>query len=148
MRKMTPVAACGAILFAQGCKPPAKDSRAEGSGTGRVSLKGTYGVKRGPGIEPVLKVEEAKGGGYVFEERTLGEWGQDMETPHTATEMELRRDFGGPVDVPVYGLATGEGEGLQDSGGLVAGRVTDRDGLHPVQRGWAGGADEDAAELM
>ena len=94
------------LLMANGCKPSARDSRADGFGTGRVSLKGTYGVHRGPEIEPILKVEEAKNGGYTFEERPNGEWRADPEIPHTPTDADLLRSFKGPVGGPAYGLST------------------------------------------
>ena len=93
------------VLFA-GCKPRAKDSRADGFGTGRVSLKGTYGFRRGAEIEPVLKVEETKGGGYTFEERRSDQWLADPETPHVPTDADLQRSFHGPVGAAAYGLTT------------------------------------------
>ena len=94
------------LILVGGCKPRGKDSKAEGFGTGRVSLKGTYGVHRGAEIEPVLKVEEAKGGGYTFEERKSDEWLADPETPHTPTDADLLRSFHGPIGAPAYGLST------------------------------------------
>lgn len=94
------------LLLATGCKPRAKDSRADGFGTGRVSLKGTYGLQRGAEIEPVLKVEEAKGGGYTFEERRSGEWLADPETPHVPTDADLQRSFQGSIGAAAYGLTT------------------------------------------
>ena len=104
--KLTQTFLAVALLLAVGCKPRAKDSRADGFGTGRVSLKGTYGVRRGAEIEPVLKVEEARGGGYTFEERRSDEWLADPETPHTPTDADLLRSFHGPVGAPAYGLST------------------------------------------
>ena len=95
-----------ALALASGCKPRAKDSKAEGFGTGRVSLKGTYGLHKGPEIEPVLKVEEAKTGGYTFEERVSDQWLADPETPHIPTEADLLRSFHGPVGAATYGLST------------------------------------------
>ena len=97
---------CAALLLTAGCKPPARDAKAEGFGTRPASLEGTYGIKSGAVIEPVLKVEASKAGGYVFEERTTGEWATDSEPAHTATTQDFIRSFGGTTDAPVYGLAT------------------------------------------
>ena len=94
------------LLSSGGCKPSPRDGTAEGFGTKPASLKGTYGLRRGAEIEPVLKVEEIKAGGYTFEERATGEWSADPETPHTATTADFVKSFGGTTDVPVYGLAT------------------------------------------
>ena len=105
MKKATPIILMTLLLVA-GCKPRARDSRADGFGTGRVSLRGTYGVRRGAEIEPILKVEDARDGGYTFEERISGEWLPDLEKPHTPTETDLFRSFHGLVGAPAYGLST------------------------------------------
>ena len=94
------------MLLALGCKPGKQDARAEGFGTRPASLEGTYGIKSGAVIEPVLKVEASKAGGYVFEERTTGEWASDPEPAHTATTQDFIRSFNGTIDAPVSGLAT------------------------------------------
>ncbi len=70
-----------------------------------VSLTGIYGVA-GKVVEPVLRVTETKGG-YAFEERTVGEWQADPETPHVATVDEVRGALGvSGANFPVFGLAT------------------------------------------
>ena len=97
---------CAAFLLATGCKPPARDAKSEGFGTRPASLEGTYGIKSGAVIEPILKVEASKAGGYIFEERTTGEWSTDPEPAHTATTQDFIRSFGSTTNAPVYGLAT------------------------------------------
>ena len=95
----------GCVVLA-GCHRGPKPDTAAGFGAKTVSLRGTYGVDSGPEVEPVLKVDETRTG-YAFEERTSGEWGVDPETPHTATEDEVRRALGGSAaSFPVYGLVT------------------------------------------
>ena len=90
-----------------GCRSGHRPDAAEGFGSKVVRLDGTFGVVRGPELEPVLKVNSVKTG-YAFEERTSGEWGLDPETPHVVGEDEVRRALGiTAVKGPVFGLATG-----------------------------------------
>ena len=93
------------VMVLAGCKAKVMPDQSQGFGPKVVRLDGTYGVARGGIVEPVLKVELTKTG-YVFEERPQGEWEMDPETPHTATEDEVKRGLGA-VTVPVFGLATG-----------------------------------------
>ena len=97
-----------------------------------VSLAGTYGVREGAETEPMLKVEQAKTGGYLFTERITGEWLADPEQPHVATEAEVGQALGlsGPPGFRVYGLTTSRatllhvppgwsGQGAQTTTGFV-----------------------------
>ena len=89
-----------------GCRGRLKPDTAEGFGAKTVSLRGTYGVAEGSIVDPVLKVDETRTG-YAFEERSVGEWGPDPQTPHVVTEDEVQKWLGTTdAATPVFGLTT------------------------------------------
>ncbi len=93
--RFIPLAAALLLSFvATGCRPRA------------IKLTGTYGVRVNKIVEPVLRVSETKTG-YEFEERAVGAWQVDPETPHVATADEVHEWLGNSVNnTPVFGLAT------------------------------------------
>ena len=96
--------AFGVLLV--GCRGRLKPDAAEGFGPKTVSLRGTYGVANGSILEPVLKVDETRTG-YAFEERSVGEWGPDAQTPHVVRKDEVDKWLGSVIPgTPVFGLAT------------------------------------------
>ncbi len=89
-----------------GCRGRVKPDTAEGFAPRTVSLRGTYGVANGSIVEPVLKVDETRTG-YAFEERSVGEWGPDAQTPHVVREDEVQKWLGSVIPgTPVFGLTT------------------------------------------
>ena len=122
-------------LMLLGCRGPQQTKSAR--------LDGTYGVAHAGPVEPVLKVEAVPGGGYEFEERTMGEWKQDPETPHVATEAELASALGSVQQGSyVYGLATSSVGVLKMPAGWSGAGVTTRSGFLLVSRGKVAAAEK------
>ncbi len=127
-----------AVILLAGCR---------GGGTrDRVAedrLTGVYGVAHAGVVEPVLRVSEAKGGGYRFEERTTGEWKQDGQVPHVATVDEVKRGLGvSGTEYRVFGLVTDSVWLLKVPAGWSGVGVTTKSGFVLVSEGKAAAAEK------
>ena len=87
-----------------------------------VRLDGTYGVRQGKELVPVLQVAGTKTG-YSFTERVTDEWKPDPQAPHVVSEAEVERALHLPSVTGFY----------------VFGLGTDSVLLLKVPAGWTGG---------